>query len=48
LGGARLQEPLVLGAVEEVQRIESYRRDPDARPHDAPLFGSRGLFRPVV
>lgn len=46
--GARLHEPLVVGAVEEVQRFESYRRDPDALPYDAPLFGSRGLFRPAV
>jgi fructose-1,6-bisphosphatase I/sedoheptulose-1,7-bisphosphatase len=35
----------VFGARHEVERIEQYHRDHNERPYDAPLFGSRGLFR---
>jgi fructose-1,6-bisphosphatase I/sedoheptulose-1,7-bisphosphatase len=35
----------VFGARAEVERIERYHRDHNERPYDAPLFGSRGLFR---
>ncbi len=35
----------VFGARREVERIEAYHRDHNVRPYDAPLFGSRGLFR---
>ncbi len=35
----------VFGARREVERIESYHRDYNERPYDAPLFGARGLFR---
>lgn len=36
---------LVFGSRAEVERIERYHRDHNDRPYDAPLFGSRGLFR---
>ena len=29
----------------EVERIESYHRDHNERRYDAPLFGTRGLYR---
>lgn len=35
----------VFGPRSEVERIESYHRDHNERHYDAPLFGSRGLFR---
>ncbi|HEY4768838.1 MAG TPA: class 1 fructose-bisphosphatase, partial [Candidatus Limnocylindria bacterium] len=35
----------VFGSRDEVERIEAYHRDHNVRPYDAPLFGSRGLFR---
>jgi fructose-1,6-bisphosphatase I/sedoheptulose-1,7-bisphosphatase len=35
----------VFGARREVERIETYHRDYNERPYDAPLFGARGLFR---
>jgi fructose-1,6-bisphosphatase I/sedoheptulose-1,7-bisphosphatase len=35
----------VFGARHEVERIESYHHDHNERPHDAPLFAARGLFR---
>ena len=35
----------VFGARHEVERIETYHRDYNERPYDAPLFSSRGLFR---
>ena len=35
----------VFGSRVEVERIEAYHRDHNVRPYDAPLFGSRGLFR---
>ena len=38
----------VFGARNEVERIERYHRDHNLRPYDAPLFGSRGLFRAQV
>lgn len=36
---------LIFGSRAEVDRIESYHRDHNARPFDAPLFRARGLFR---
>jgi len=36
--------PLIFGAAEEVERIERYHHDGE-QDYDAPLFGSRGLFR---
>lgn len=36
---------LVFGARAEVERIEMYHRDHNEATYDAPLFGSRGLFR---
>jgi len=36
---------LIFGAREEVERIEAYHRDHRPPREDAPLFGSRGLFR---
>ena len=35
----------IFGSRPEVERIESYHRDHNERHFDAPLFGSRGLFR---
>ncbi|MEW6688998.1 MAG: class 1 fructose-bisphosphatase [Pseudomonadota bacterium] len=35
----------VFGARREVERIEQYHREHNERPYDAPLFGTRGLFR---
>lgn len=35
----------VFGSSNEVERIEAYHRDHNERRYDAPLFGSRGLFR---
>lgn len=39
---------LVFGSREEVERIERYHRDHNLRDFDAPLFGSRGLFRAAL
>jgi len=36
---------LVVGSVEEVERIEAYHSDHDLGRYDAPLFAERGLFR---
>ncbi len=36
---------LIFGSRPEVERIERYHRDHNEWPFDAPLFGSRGLFR---
>jgi fructose-1,6-bisphosphatase I/sedoheptulose-1,7-bisphosphatase len=38
----------VFGSREEVERVERYHRDVDAPEYDAPLFGSRGLFRSSI
>jgi len=40
--------PLVFGSREEVERVERYYRDYNEREYDAPLFGTRGLFRASV
>ena len=40
--------PLVFGSRLEVERIEQYYRDYNEREYDAPLFGTRGLFRASV
>jgi fructose-1,6-bisphosphatase I/sedoheptulose-1,7-bisphosphatase len=37
--------PLVFGSRAEVERVERYYRDYNEREYDAPLFGTRGLFR---
>ena len=37
--------PLIFGAREEVERIERYHREHNRADYDAPLFGTRGLFR---
>ncbi|MBV9160426.1 MAG: class 1 fructose-bisphosphatase [Pseudonocardiales bacterium] len=37
--------PFIFGAREEVERIEQYHRDHSVVEDDAPLYGSRGLFR---
>lgn len=37
--------PFIFGAREEVERIEQYHRDHNVVEDDAPLYGSRGLFR---
>ena len=36
---------LIFGAAGEVERLERYHREFNQREYDAPLFGSRGLFR---
>lgn len=37
--------PFIFGAREEIELIEAYHREQNAADFDAPLFGSRGLFR---
>jgi len=37
--------PFIFGSRAEVERIEQYHRDHNERDYDAPLFGTRGLFR---
>jgi len=37
--------PLIFGAREEVERIEAYYCEHNVADYDAPLFGTRGLFR---
>ena len=46
--GLHQRSGFVFGARNEVERIEQYHRDHNVRPYDAPLFGSRGLFRAQV
>ena len=36
---------LIFGSPREVERLEQYHRDHNERDFDAPLFGTRGLFR---
>jgi len=43
--GVHERTGFVFGARDEVERIEGYHREFNERPYDAPLFGSRGLFR---
>ena len=43
--GLHQRTPLIFGARAEVERLERYHRDFNQREYDAPLFGSRGLFR---
>lgn len=38
----------IFGSGDEVERIERYHRDGSLREYDAPLFGTRGLFRVAV
>jgi fructose-1,6-bisphosphatase I/sedoheptulose-1,7-bisphosphatase len=44
-GDIHQRTAFVFGSRDEVERIEAYHRDHNARRYDAPLFGSRGLFR---
>jgi fructose-1,6-bisphosphatase I/sedoheptulose-1,7-bisphosphatase len=37
--------PFIFGAREEVEILEAYHREQAGEDYDAPLFGSRGLFR---
>ena len=39
------RSPLIFGSRNEVERLEQYHRDHNQRDYDAPLFGTRGLFR---
>jgi fructose-1,6-bisphosphatase I/sedoheptulose-1,7-bisphosphatase len=43
--GLHQRSGFVFGARHEVERIEQYHRDYNQKPYDAPLFGTRGLFR---
>jgi fructose-1,6-bisphosphatase I/sedoheptulose-1,7-bisphosphatase len=43
--GLHQKSGFVFGARHEVERIEQYHRDFNEKPYDAPLFGTRGLFR---
>ncbi len=43
--GLHQRTPLIFGSRAEVERLERYHRDFNQREYDAPLFGSRGLFR---
>ncbi|MEO8462346.1 MAG: class 1 fructose-bisphosphatase, partial [Chloroflexota bacterium] len=43
--GIHQRTGFVFGSRAEVERIESYHRDHNKRRYDAPLFGSRGLYR---
>jgi fructose-1,6-bisphosphatase I/sedoheptulose-1,7-bisphosphatase len=43
--GLHQKSGFVFGARHEVERIEQYHRDHNQKPYDAPLFGTRGLFR---
>ena len=43
--GLHQRTGFVFGARREVERIETYHRDYNERPYDAPLFAARGLFR---
>lgn len=36
---------VILGPAAEIERIEGYHRERNTREYDAPLFGTRGLFR---
>jgi fructose-1,6-bisphosphatase I/sedoheptulose-1,7-bisphosphatase len=38
----------IFGSREEVERIEQYHRNHNLRESNAPLFGTRGLFRAAV
>jgi fructose-1,6-bisphosphatase I/sedoheptulose-1,7-bisphosphatase len=38
----------IFGSKNEVERLEWYHRDFNQREYDAPLFGTRGLFRAGV
>ncbi|OGO58113.1 MAG: fructose-bisphosphatase [Chloroflexi bacterium RBG_16_72_14] len=43
--GIHQRTAFVFGSRAEVERIEAYHRDHNAKRYDAPLFGARGLFR---
>jgi fructose-1,6-bisphosphatase I / sedoheptulose-1,7-bisphosphatase len=43
--GLHQRVPFIFGAREEVELIEAYHREQNSEDADAPLFGSRGLFR---
>jgi fructose-1,6-bisphosphatase I / sedoheptulose-1,7-bisphosphatase len=44
-GALHQATPLIFGSRNEIERIEQYHRDYNQRDYDAPLFGTRGLFR---
>jgi fructose-1,6-bisphosphatase I/sedoheptulose-1,7-bisphosphatase len=44
-GALHQRSSLIFGSRAEVERIEQYHRDHNERDYDAPLFGTRGLFR---
>src|SRR6476646_660802 len=43
--GLHQRVPFIFGSRDEVLRIEDYHREQQIGDYDAPLFGSRGLFR---
>lgn len=43
--GIHQRTGFIFGSRSEIERIEEYHRDHNERAFDAPLFGSRGLFR---
>ena len=43
--GLHQRVPLIFGARDEVERIEAYHCEHNLADYDAPLFGTRGLFR---
>ena len=44
-GSLHQRTSLIFGSRREVERLEQYHRDFNQRDYDAPLFGTRGLFR---
>lgn len=46
-GELRSRTDFIFGSREEVERLEQHHRDHNQRDYDAPLFGERGLFRPL-
>jgi len=46
--GLHQRVPLIFGARDEVERIEAYHREHNLGDYDAPLFGTRGLFRALA
>jgi fructose-1,6-bisphosphatase I/sedoheptulose-1,7-bisphosphatase len=47
IGPAELHQRIgfIFGSRDEVERIEEYHRNHNLREFEAPLFGTRGLFR---
>ncbi|CAN5838841.1 class 1 fructose-bisphosphatase [soil metagenome] len=46
--GLHQRVPLIFGAANEVDRIEAYHRDSNDADGQAPLYGTRGLYRTFV